>query len=90
MTWLLEFLTSLFRGQRGETRADFDSIAKQWESLSMAMNVRMTEAFTRMDRIQGELDEVREKEDECRKSLLRIEEELRVIKEVHHRPSKGK
>ena len=79
MKWLLELITGLFRGQQGENRADFDSVSKQWESLSMVMNTRMNEAFTRMDKMQIDLNDVTDKEKECKKRLAVVEIKLAKI-----------
>ena len=79
MKWLLEILASVFKGHRAETRADFDSVARQWEDLATAMNLRMTEAFARLDRVQGELDAVVAREILCRAHLAAMEMRLRQL-----------
>ena len=77
-----------FRGS--ETRADFDSISRQWEGLSKMLNERLERTQERLDeveiRLEGKIQRLTEEHEQCvqdrnqdRHRIAELELQLRDI-----------
>ena len=79
MKALIEWIAKWLKSRQSETRADFDSLAHQSEGLNDRLSKRLDDAWSRLDKMQLEMDAVHQRESECQVRLSQAEARLAAL-----------